>query len=482
MSYGRLIVASLVLGRKLAAITEHGQRVGVMLPGTQALLPVLFGLNAFGRVPALLNFTAGIRNLDAACEVGGLNLIITARRFIDHGKLDDVVNAFERAGRKVIYLEDLRDKVTSFDKTRGITEAWFARHLHRQQNVRPGDDAAILFTSGSEGLPKAVVLTNANLVANARQIEGRVRAFLNPEDSIFNPLPMFHSFGLTAGALLWLFSGHKVVLYPSPLHFRQITKLIAATGATVLIATDTFARNYARAAEGDALKTIRFIVAGAEPVRPETRALWDPFATLILEGYGVTECAPVLAVNLPDAFRAGTVGRLLPGIAARLEPVEGLKDGGRLYVRGPNIMRGYLDLGSKSGIRETPDGWHDTGDIVVIDEDGFVSIRGRAKRFAKLGGEMVSLAAVEAVVQKLWPEEHHVVVSLPDPRKGEQLILVTERANADKDELLAFARAEGFPELWVPRAVLVSPIPALASGKVDYGSTMEIAGKMRSML
>lgn len=481
MTYARLIVASLVLGRKLAKYSNPGQHIGVMLPSTQALIPVLFGLNAFGRIPAFLNFTAGTRNLTAACDVGNLRLIVTSRRFIEHGKLDDVVTAFEETGRKIVYLEDLRDTITTFDKLKGIVGSWFARRVHRRYGVGPQSDAAILFTSGSEGVPKGVVLTNANLVANSRQIEGRVRKFLKPDDAIFNPLPMFHSFGLTAGALLWLFSGYRIILYPTPLHFRQIPKLIEATGATILISTDTFSRHYARASEGEALGKIRYIVAGAEQVKPETRKLWDEYGTLILEGYGVTECAPVLAVNLPDAFRAGTVGPLLPGIEARLEPVEGLPDGGRLYVRGPNVMRGYLDPDEENGIVETPDGWHDTGDIVSID-DGFVSIRGRAKRFAKIGGEMVSLAAVETLVQKLWPDDSHVVVSLPDPRKGEQLVLVTSRETADRDELLAFGKQEGFPELWIPRAVLVSQIPVLGTGKVDYGATVEMAHKMQAML
>jgi len=400
---------------------------------------------------------------------------------MEHAKLDDVVSGFQEAGRNVVFLEDIRDTVTTFDKLRGVLDSWFARSVHKQHDVKPHDDAVVLFTSGSEGVPKGVVLTNANLVANTRQIEVEVREFLNETDAVFNPLPLFHSFGLTAGALLWLFSGIRVVLYPSPLHFRQIPKLIAATGATLLIATDTFVRNYARAADDGALAKVRYIVAGAEQVKLETRALWDKYGTIILEGYGVTECAPVLAVNLPDALRYGTVGPLLPGIEARLDPVEGLHDGGRLYVRGPNVMRGYLTPGTEGGITELDDGWHDTGDIVSIN-DGFVTIRGRAKRFAKIGGEMVSLAAVEALVQTLWPDNSHVVVALPDPRKGEQLVLVTDRQNADRDELLSFGQKEGFPELWIPRAVLVSTIPVLGSGKVDYAATTEMALRLRTML
>ncbi|MEN3931492.1 AMP-binding protein [Microvirga sp. W0021] len=481
MTYGRLITASLALGRKLADLSEKGEHIGVMLPNAQGLVPVLFGLNAFGRVPAMLNYTAGIRNLQAACEVASLKVILTSKRFIEQGKLDDIVAAFEEDGRRIVYLEDIRDTITTFDKLKGMLGTWFAKQVHARYAVKPDDKAAILFTSGSEGKPKGVVLSNANLLANSRQIEGRVRPVLTQDDVIFNPLPMFHSFGLTAGAILWLISGYKVVLYPTPLHFRQIPKLIAGTGATIVVSTDTFARHYARAGEGDNLSKVRYIVAGAEPVRAETRELWEKHGTVLLEGYGVTECSPILAVNLPDAFKLGTVGRLLPGIEARLEQVEGLSEGGRLYVRGPNIMQGYLSTESEGKLVTPPDGWHDTGDIVSID-DGFITIRGRAKRFAKIGGEMVSLAAVESVVQRLWPDDNHVVISLPDSRKGEQLILVTSRETADKDELLVFAQEQGFPELWVPKSILVSQIPVLGSGKIDYASTVELVKNLRAML
>jgi acyl-[acyl-carrier-protein]-phospholipid O-acyltransferase/long-chain-fatty-acid--[acyl-carrier-protein] ligase len=279
--------------------------------------------------------------------------------------------------------------------------------------------------------------------------------------------------------LTGLFHGMKVVLYPSPLHYRQVPKLVGGTGATILFATDTFLQGYARAAaEGD-LGSVRYVIAGAERVKDETRRLWSRWGTEILEGYGATECSPVLACNLPTASRPGSVGRFLPGIEWRLDPVEGIQEGGRLVVRGPNVMAGYL---TAEGVEPPPDGWHDTGDIVVV-EDGFVSIRGRAKRFAKIGGEMVSFAAVEGMAQALWPGSSHVVVALPDPRKGEQLMFVTDEAGADREALVAHAKADGFPELWVPRTVLVvGGIPVLGSGKIDYPATVDMAQRLRPIL
>ncbi|HEY8567242.1 MAG TPA: AMP-binding protein [Beijerinckiaceae bacterium] len=480
LTYQTLVLAAFVLGRRLAALTRPRERVGVLLPNVNGFAAVLFGLNAFGRVPALLNYTAGPRNLSAACEIAGIETLVTSRRFVEQGKLDEVVTAIAE-GRRVVWLEDVRAELTSLNKLRGLADAWTARRVHARAGVSPDDPAVILFTSGSEGLPKAVVLSNANLVANAYQIAAHADGALTPADIVFNPLPVFHSFGLTAGLLVGLCGGMPVVLYPSPLHYRQVPKLIAATKATVLFATDTFLQGYARAADPDDLASVRVVIAGAERVKDETRRLWQRTGAAILEGYGATECSPVIACNLPQANRPGSVGPMLPGIEHRLEAVEGIHEGGRLFVRGPNVMQGILDPDDPSRIVPPADGWHDTGDIVTV-EDGFVFIRGRAKRFAKIAGEMVSLAAVEAMIQGLWPEATHVVVSLPDPRKGEQLALVTDHAAADREALQAHARAQGFPELWMPKAVLVHLVPVLGSGKVDVPAATEMARRLRPML
>ncbi|WP_112664504.1 AMP-binding protein [Microvirga flavescens] len=480
ISFGRLVLGALVLGRKLAGFTEPRETVAVLLPNVQGVAVVLFGLNAFGRVPALLNFTAGLKNLTAACEVAKIRTIVTSRRFVEQGKLDDVVAALGE-GRNVLWLEDVRKEITSLDKLLGLLGSFFARTVHRKSGVQPDDAGVVLFTSGSEGKPKAVVLSNANLVANALQVKAHAGDVLRPADVFFNPLPVFHSFGLTAGLLTPVLNGMKTVLYPSPLHYRQIPKLIGGTQATIVLATDTFLQGYARAADGNDLASVRYVIAGAERVKDETRRLWDRYGTTILEGYGATECSPVIAVSLPHRSRTGSVGPFLPGIEWRLEPVEGIHEGGRLVVRGPNVMKGYLDPNGSGAIEPPPEGWYDTGDIVTVD-DGLVTIRGRAKRFAKIGGEMISLAAVESLAQTLWPDSNHVVVALPDPRKGEQIVLITDKPDADRDVLLAHARDQGYPELWVPKAILVSGIPVLGSGKTDYAAAVEMARRLQPML
>ena len=481
LTYDKLILACTVLGGRLARQSKPGEFVGVLLPSSVGLAVTLFGLSAFNRVAALLNFTAGKRQLCSAVKVGQIRTVLTSRRFVDAAKLEDVTTALAdteiASGEKVrvVYLEDVRAQIGLIDKLSGAARATLLGLIRPRRAGHANDPAVVLFTSGTEGAPKGVVLSNANLLANTRQMKQHVPTILTPTQILFNPLPMFHSFGLTAATLAPVLSGVKTVLYPSPLHYKQVAKLVARTHATVMLATDTFLAGYIRAAEPGQLKSLRYVIAGAERVKEQTRVLWDKNGTELLEGYGVTECAPVLSVNQPGANRHGTVGPLLPDVASRLEPVEGLSNGQRLYVRGPNVMTGYLLADNPGQIVPPPEGWHDTGDIVAL-EDGFLAIRGRAKRFAKLGGEMVSLAAVETMVADLWSDAHHVVVNLPDPRKGEQLILVTDKVGADKNTLLAHARKEGFPELWAPKTILVVPeVPVLATGKVNLQATIALA-------
>jgi acyl-[acyl-carrier-protein]-phospholipid O-acyltransferase / long-chain-fatty-acid--[acyl-carrier-protein] ligase len=482
LSFDRLILSSIILGGKLVADLVPRERIGLLLPSANGAAVAFFGLILRGAVPVILNFTAGLRNLKSACETAQLRTIITSRRFIEQGKLDDLVIGLGE-GRNIVYLEDVRKTIGLGDKLKGLFRARFPGRLAGFRQTKPDDAAVILFTSGSEGVPKGVVLSHRNLLANVRQIEAYGGPILaDGMKVIFNPLPIFHSFGLTAGMLLGLLTGNKVVLYPSPLHFKQVPKFIAATKASMIVGTDTFLAGYARAADADDLASVKLMVAGAEKVKEETRRAYEALGAVILEGYGATECAPVLACNHPDHIRPGTVGRMLPLIEHRLEPVEGIAGGGRLVVRGPNVMLGYM-LADKPGVIQPPkENWHDTGDIVEFDEMERIIIRGRAKRFAKLGGEMVSLAAVETLISDLWPGFTHVCVTLPDAKKGEQIVLVTDRQNADRSEIGPHFKKAGVPELWAPRAMLVVPgIPVMGSGKVDYPGAAEMVKARRGL-
>jgi acyl-[acyl-carrier-protein]-phospholipid O-acyltransferase/long-chain-fatty-acid--[acyl-carrier-protein] ligase len=462
LTYKRLLLGARVLGRKLMPLAEEGEALGVMLPNANGAAATILAAMSAGRVPAMINFSAGAANILAACTAAEIATIVTSRAFVEKAKLTPLVAAIERAV-KIVYLEDVRAEIGFGDKLRGLVG--FRKPLERR---RPDDPAAILFTSGSEGVPKGVVLSHRNMLANAAQAAARID--FGRTDKVFNVLPVFHSFGLTVGLVLPLVSGVQLYLYPSPLHYRLIPELVYGVNATILFGTDTFLAGYARSAHPYDFRSLRYILAGAEPVKEATRRIYmEKFGLRILEGYGVTETAPVLAINTPMFNRFGTVGRLMPGMEAKLEPVPGVEEGGRLYVRGPNVMLGYLKV-ENPGVLEPPaEGWHDTGDIVTIDPQGFIAIKGRAKRFAKIGGEMISLAAVEALAAELWPDALSAVASTPDPRKGERLVLVTERRDASRAAFQAFAKAKGASELMIPAEVVaVDKVPVLGSGKLDY--------------
>lgn len=469
VTFKKLVRGSIVLGRKFAGVTGKGENVGFMLPNSSGAIAAFFGLQAFGRVPAMLNFSAGAQSILSACQSAQIKTVISSRRFIAFGRLEKLVSEMETQV-KFVYLEDIRDKISVLDKIRGFYSSFTAEYTHKRQGISPNDPAVILFTSGSEGLPKGVVLSHANIMANIVQLTSRVD--FNRQDIVFNCLPIFHSFGLTAGTLLPILCGIRTFLYPSPLHYRIVPEMVYSSNASIMFGTDTFLNGYARMADPYDFYRMRYIFAGAEKVKDETKQIYmERFGVRVLEGYGATETAPALTLNAPMHLKAGTVGRLLPGIEYRLDDVPGVEKGGRLYVRGPNVMLGYY-LHDRPGVIQPPEGgWHDTGDIVDIDAQGFVTILGRAKRFAKIAGEMVSLTSVEGMVSKVYPDFSHAVVAVPDARKGEQLVLATTCPEVRREALSRFASENGMSELAVPKIIMtMDKIPVLGSGKTDYSA------------
>lgn len=482
LSYNGLIAQTLALGQKLAGLTVSGERVGVLLPNANPTVAALLGLQLYGRVPAMLNFGAGLRNLASACRTAEIRTFVTSRRFVINAKLEATVEALA-ANRRVVFLEDLVEAITGLDKLRAFvgsrTAGLWYRHRDRKQAHEP---AVVLFTSGSEGEPKGVVLSHGNLLANREQLAARLD--LNAQDTILNALPMFHAFGLTAGTLLPLLYGMRTFLYPSPLHYRIIPEIAYDLNATILFGTNTFLAGYAKHAHPYDFYSVRYVFAGAEKLQDDTRRLWvDKFGLRVLEGYGATETSPILAANTPMFYREGTVGRFMPGIDWQLETVPGVPEGGRLHVTGPNVMLGYLRP-ERPGHLERPvsrfgAGWYDTGDIVKVDGEGYVTICGRVKRFAKIGGEMVSLTAIEDIAARLWPGQLHAAITLHDERKGERILLVTQQRKAQRTEFARAAQTLGYSEFYAPREFLYAKeLPLLGSGKVDYPALARLVDEM----
>ncbi len=461
LTYKRLLQATRILGAKLVPLAPERSAVGVMLPTANGAAVTVLALMSAGRVPAMINFTSGAANILGACRAAEVDTILTAHAFVEKARLEKLIAALEGKVR-IVYLEDIRKTVTFADKLRGALRA------KKPLVERKADDwAVILFTSGTEGVPKGVVLSHRNVLANVAQAEARID--FGREDRLFMALPAFHSFGFMGGIVLPLISGVPTYFYPSPLHYRTVPELVYGICATYLFGTDTFLAGYARMANPYDFRSLRCVIAGGEPVKDSTRQVWmEKFGLRILEGYGVTETSPVVSFNTPMFNRYGSVGRLFPGIEVRLEKVEGVEGGGRLFVKGPNVMLGYLRADRPGVLERPPEGWHDTGDIVSIDEQGYIAIKGRAKRFAKIGGEMISLAAVEMLAAELWPNYISAVATVPDARKGERLILVTDKHGATRADFQAYARSKHASELMCPAEVIVlDKLPLLGSGKPD---------------
>ncbi|PLP61314.1 2-acyl-glycerophospho-ethanolamine acyltransferase [Mesorhizobium loti] len=471
LSYRMLFAAARIAGQRIEARTAPGEAVGILLPNTNGVAISLLGLWSAGRVGAMLNYTGSTANITSAVRTAMIRTVISSRAFVEKAALSNAVMAAEEGGAQFLWLEDLQESTSVLEKM--AAAALWRWPLQPQNATNP---AVILFTSGSEGTPKAAVLSNRNLLANVGQALARIT--ISPRDTLLNVMPAFHSFGLTEGTVLPLLTGMKVFFYPSPLHHKIIPEIARKVRPTIMFGTDTFLANYARHAEDSDFSSLRFIIAGSEPVKAETRRIYrERFQAEIVEGFGLTEAAPVVAVNTAIHSRDGTVGRLLPALRMRLDPIEGIKDGGRMWLQGPNMMTGYMTA-DRPGELQPLEGWYDTSDIVSVDRDGFVTIRGRARRFAKVAGEMVSLGAVETLARSLWPEDNHAAVSVPDKRRGERVVVVTTADEAEPDQLRKFGKQNGAAELTMPQDIVkVDALPVLGSGKTDYVAAAKLAMK-----
>jgi acyl-[acyl-carrier-protein]-phospholipid O-acyltransferase/long-chain-fatty-acid--[acyl-carrier-protein] ligase len=482
-TYRDILLKSFILAELISKHSSAGDKIGLMLPNMVGSAIAFFGVQAAGRVAAMINFTSGANNVISACQTANVETIYTSKKFIKKAELDSLVDAVIKAGITVIYLEDLLKFVSITLKLKYLIASKFP-HIYYSKicpNQNDLNTAVILFTSGTEGKPKAVALSHRNLQANRYQAIARIS--FNPSDIVFNALPLFHSFGLTVNLIMCL-NGVKTFFYPSPLHYRIIPEVIYDIGATIMFGTDSFLTGYAAYAHPYDFFSLRYVVAGAEKLKQRTRQTWfDKFGIRIFEGYGVTEASPVVSLNTPMHDKPGTVGRLLPKIEYYLKPVEGIKEGGRLCVRGPNIMQGYI-LPDNPGVIVAPTveklgkDWYDTGDIVSIDEEGYMTILGREKRFAKIAGEMVSLAAIEDMMLIADPKSAYATVCIEDDKKGEQIILFTTGNDMSREKIAKICHDNQLSELYIPKLIInVAEIPVLATGKLDYQKMVKMAQK-----
>lgn len=461
ITYKKLNLMIHGLGYLTSKFTQKGEYVGLLLPNTPACAAAFLGLTAYNRVPAMLNYTMSREAFASCLKSATVKTVVTARQFIEKGKLQHLVEAANSMGVQVVYLEDLKATVTLSDKLTIKVRSMYKWH----ETVSADQPAVVLFTSGSEGTPKGVVLSHKAILSNIAQIRSIIDIMF--EDKVCNVLPMFHSFGLTAGTLLPILAGTKLLLYVSPLHYKVVPELIYDRNCTVMFGTNTFLFNYAKNAHNYDFYKLRYVVAGAEKVSDVTRNMWfEKFGLRILEGYGATECAPVIAVNTPMANRFGTVGQFLPGMNYQLEEISGVA-GGKLHVSGPNLMSGYLKE-DKPGVLQPCGEWYDTGDIVSVSDDGFVTIQGRVKRFVKIAGEMVSLEAVDKLVS-FCSDKLSATSSAPDANKGEKIILFTLDEALTKEKIRAVIAEKNQSNLMMPAEIrVVKEIPLLGSGKVDF--------------
>jgi acyl-[acyl-carrier-protein]-phospholipid O-acyltransferase/long-chain-fatty-acid--[acyl-carrier-protein] ligase len=477
ISYRKALIGAIAVGRFVLQNARGG--TGILLPNLSMTAVVFMGLQIYRKTTVMLNYSAGPRALGLALQLANIGTIVTSRQFLEKIKLPPDV--FD--GMKMIYLEDLKaGSIGPGARLHAILTAIVPGRLAKMKTDEEKETAVILFTSGSEGVPKGVCLSHENIITNVYQ--GLSQVDVTPEDQFLNVLPLFHSFGLTVGTIIPLFAGAKTFFHMSPLQYRIVPELAYDRECTVLLATNTFLFGYGRRGNPYDFRSVRYIFCGGEAL---TEAVFDlcakRFGIRAMSGYGTTECAPMVSINNALHYEHGTTGAILPGIDYKLAKVEGIddKDGtiGRLLVRGKNVMKGYL--GSDTGtliLSVDSDGFYDTGDVVEITAQGSLRIIGRVKRFAKVSGEMISLSAVEdALARTIDRRKDVAVIAVDDDKKGEALIVVTNAPDLDRMQVRGILKNEGFSELASPKNVLfLKEIPKLGTGKTDYGKIKEELG------
>lgn len=453
-----------VMAQKIYQHTQGEQRVGVFLPNVVSNVVVLFALFKNEQTPAILNFTMGSKTIVETIEVAELQSVITSRKFIKESRLEATLDEIEKVVR-VYYLEDMASQISLKQRLFALIDS----KKPQLKTKRKVMGEVVLYTSGTESVPKGVVLTHANILANINQMEKH--ASVTKEDKILNPLPLFHSFGLTIGAIMPFALGIRSFLFPSPLLAKKIVERIKEEQSTLFVATNSFYELYSKFATKENMGSLRIAVAGAEKLKQPLKDFYkENIGIELYEGYGATEASPVIAIGVPGSNKNGSVGKMLDGIEYKLRKIEGVENGGSLLLKGPNLMKGYLIKGR--GFAPLED-WYDTGDVVEIDEEGFVFIKARLKRFSKIAGEMISLTLLEDLASTAVNDPNICAVAIPDKKRGEKIVLFTASEEYDKKEFRKRVSEEiakrNLSNLYVPSSIeKIENIPLLGSGKANY--------------
>jgi acyl-[acyl-carrier-protein]-phospholipid O-acyltransferase/long-chain-fatty-acid--[acyl-carrier-protein] ligase len=489
LSFGKALVASVVLADKIKSKTIDQKAVGIFLPSSVGAALANLATALLNKTAVNLSYTASVEDRAYMIETAEIQTVLTNRKFLEKVDLD------ESTLPGVIFVEDILPTVTSGEKRRALLKSLLlpkGKLANRGKDFSADATAAILFSSGSSGRPKGVELSHHNIQSN---LEGALSVFrVYKDDRLCGVLPLFHAFGLSCTLWLPLMAGVGCSFAPNPLDGKAVGRLCGKDKCTLLFATPTFLQNYLRRCKPKDFAKMRFIIAGAEKLKTELiEAFEEKFGIRPHEGYGATECSPLIALNVPDAdvgggrqvgTKEGTVGHSVPGLAVRVldtqtsRPVS-MGHQGLLYVKGPNVMKGYLKLPEKTA-QVLKDGWYNTGDIVSVDVDGFVTIRDRLSRFSKIGGEMVPHMTIEEVCQKGLGTADSVVAvtSVPDEKKGEQLVILYDKEKVDADALHYVLAESELPKLYIPKRdnlIGVDGIPVLGSGKLDIMRLRQLA-------
>lgn len=485
LNYAMTLVSAVALTNQLKRKLKDEMNVGIMLPPSVAGVLANIAVSFLNKVPINLNHTTSKESLDSIFRQTQMKVVIASKVFLEKAKIE--------LPTEPVFIEEISTALSAFDKLKAFIQSFIVpiflanRIIFKKSQGRSLEDlATIMFTSGSTGEPKGVMLTHFNIISN---LEGLYQVFHMKDDEIFmGVLPFFHSFGFTATLWLPLISGTSAVYHYNPLDAKMVGKLVNQHKVTVLKATPTFLNAYLHRCEPEEFKSLRLIVVGAEKLKDATaQAFKEKFNLEPMEGYGCTELSPVVSLNLPDftgagdrqkARKPGSIGMPLPGIAVRIvdpDTMRPLGEGerGLLLVKGPNIMKGYLDNPEKTA-QVIQNGWYITGDIAQIDEDGFITITDRLSRFSKIGGEMVPHIKIEEAIHSLLgsSEQICVVTSVPDEKKGERLAVLYV-GEMDAAAIVETLKKNGLPNLWIPDAEMfyrIDAIPLLGSGKLDLGA------------